>query len=162
MPATVRRLSGGYLAIFIIFSVFFLCLNIENPNRDACAVIRVFLYYFALAVIIWMLVETVHLYRQIVVVFVTNAAQGSTNLDLQNGTVIQILYQIIELKGSLNPEKAFQKIRNLLFIGWFTPLFIAVVNTKIFINQGDPITEIRADGRFSAQKNFQKITDSVI
>ena len=135
-PATVWWLPGHFMACFYnLFSVFFLCLNIENPNRDACAVIRVFLYYFALAVIIWMLVETVHLYHQIVVVFVTNAAQGSTNLDLQNGTVIQILYQIIELKGSLNPDKAFQKIRNLLFIGWFTPLFIAVVNTKIFINR---------------------------
>jgi len=50
-----------------------------------------------------MLVETVYLYRQIVVVFVTNAV--------------------------------FQKLRNLLFIGWLTPLFISIVNTKIFINR---------------------------
>ena len=110
-------------------------MNVENPNPDLCAAIRVFLYYFALAVIIWMLVETVHLYRQIVVVFVTNAAQGSTNLDLQNGTLAQTVYQIPEMKGSLIPDKAFQKIRNLLFIGWCTPLFIAVANTKIFINR---------------------------
>ena len=81
-----------------------------------------------------MLVETVHLYRQIVVVFVTNAVQGSTNLDGSDGT-IRAVYNILEFKASINPGKAFQKIRNLLVIGWCTPLFITIVNTKIFINR---------------------------
>ena len=54
----------------ILLCVTFLCIEMAHGNPVSCVMESIFLYYFSMATLVWMLVEGIYLYLQVVVVFV--------------------------------------------------------------------------------------------
>nr|XP_009862007.2 adhesion G protein-coupled receptor L3-like [Ciona intestinalis] len=58
-------LAVGFADLVFLFE------EVAESSRTGCVIVTVLLYYFNMAVLAWMLIEGVHLYSQVVVVFVS-------------------------------------------------------------------------------------------